>query len=675
MKIQAITLKNFRQYRDFRIEFDHSSAEENVTVLRAKNSTGKTTLAQSILWCLYGDDMVDLDLTDQLINKIEEKEAKDAGEEEVQYSVEIEILDNDTVNYLKRTQVRFCPSLRKKKEIVEFAYIENGERINKMSSEPDSDTMKLINRKINSILSQDIARNFVFDGERIEKIADPSKKRNRDEISNAISSMSLLPTVKNSLETLNHLYRKLRKNEAENISDEVVELENRISFEEKEEKRIESELLSSETRRINVKNEIDEIDFKLLSYSDIAVLQQEKLNLEKESTELTDKKEKLIRKIYNKYTDYLMKREVYKLYKKYDTLDIIDSDFSDSIPNMTTDTLDFLIERGVCVCGTDIDEEHLNNLEEQKRYQPPISPESLVKMYEKDIYKQIGNLNDSVSDIRQLITEWDEKELTLFTVGRQLDELEEQIDSTQEKDIQVLRQKLKDLSEEHGKLNEVIDGLQKDLVNITDSIAQLNADFSEALKQKSINDRVIAKNKILQGSIDTLQDLSNRRKSEIREEIERRANIHFSDIISKEKIIQLHDNFEHKVKDSFGKISPISSGESIAVSMSIILAIIETHKNRIIDYNNDLESHILTDKEFFLVMDGPFAVLDQDFSSTISSKLANTVEQIILLTNDNQYNDSVKKSLVPKLSKEYILDAPVGEEENLRTEYLTEVSK
>ena len=74
-------------------------------------------------------------------------------------------------------------------------------------------------------------------------------------------------------------------------------------------------------------------------------------------------------------------------------------------------------------------------------------------------------------------------------------------------------------------------------------------------------------------------------------------------------------------------------------------------------------------------MDGPFAVLDQDFSATISYKLANTVEQIILLTNDNQYNESVKKSLVPKLSKEYILDAPEGEEENLMTEYLTEVIK
>src|SRR5699024_5625955 len=103
---------------------DHSSKDKNVTVVRAKNSTGKTTLAQSILWCFYGDDMVDLDLTDNLINKYEEQEAKETDKDEVQYSVEIEILDNDTVNYLKRTQIRFFPSLRKKREVVEFAYIE-----------------------------------------------------------------------------------------------------------------------------------------------------------------------------------------------------------------------------------------------------------------------------------------------------------------------------------------------------------------------------------------------------------------------------------------------------------------------------------------------------------------------------------------------------------------------
>lgn len=675
MKIKAITLENFRQYRDFRIEFDHSSKDKNVTVVRAKNSTGKTTLAQSILWCLYGDDMVDLDLTDQLINKYEEQEAKEYDKDEVQYSVEIEILDHDTVNYLKRTHVRFYPSLRKKREIIEFAYIENGERINKIASEPDSDTMKLINRKVNSILSQDIARNFVFDGERIEKIADPTKKRNRDEISNAISSMSLLPTVKNSLETLNHLYKRLRKSEAESISEEVAELENRISYEEKEKDRLTNELESYQTRYKKVKEEIDDIEFKLLSYSDIAVLQQDKLNLEKQAKDVSNKSSKLTRNIYNKYTDYLMKREVYKLFKKYDSLNIIDNDFSESIPHMTTDTLDHLIERGVCVCGTVIDEEHLNRLEEQKRFQPPVSPESLIKTYETDIYKEVGNLDSQVEDIRQLIKDYDEKEMEQFTINQKLNELEEQIDSTQEKDIQNLRQRLKELNQEDGRLEKEIEEAQKNLTNIIESITQLNAEFSEAQRQQSINERVVAKNRILQGSIDTLESLSNRRKAEIREEIERLANVHFSDIISKEKTIQLGENFEHKVKDSFNNISPISSGESIAVSMSIILAIIETHKNRVIEHNNDLESHILTDKEFFLVMDGPFAVLDQDFSAKISHKLANTVEQIILLTNDNQYNESVKNSLVPKLSKEYILNAPPGEEENLMTEYLTEVVK
>lgn len=675
MKIKAITLENFRQYRDFRIEFDHSSKDKNVTVVRAKNSTGKTTLAQSILWCFYGDDMVDLDLTDQLLNKYEEQEAKEYDKNEVQYSVEIEILDHATVNYLKRTHVRFFPSLRKKKEIVEFAYIEDGERINKVASEPDSDTMKLINRKVNSILSQDIARNFVFDGERIEKIADPTKKKNRDEISNAISSMSLLPTVKNSLETLNHLYKRLRKSEAESISQEVMELENRISYEEKEKERLQNELKNHQIRYQDVKEEIDDIEFKLLSYSDIAVLQQDKLNLEKQAKEASNKSSKLTRSIYSKYTDYLMKREVYKLFKKYDSLNIIDNDFSESIPHMTTDTLDHLIERGVCVCGTEIDDEHLNRLEEQKRFQPPVSPESLIKTYERDVYKEIGNLDSLIEDIKQLIKDYDEKEMEQFTINQQLSELEEQIDSTQEKDIQDLRQKLKELNQEDGRLGKEIEELQRNLTNITDSIIQLNAEFSEAQRQQSISERVSAKNRILQESIDTLEGLSNRRKAEIREEIERLANIHFSDIISKEKSIQLGKNFEHKVKDSFNNISPISSGESIAVSMSIILAIIETHKNRVIEHNNDLESHILTDKEFFLVMDGPFAVLDQDFSARISYKLANTVEQIILLTNDNQYNDSVKKSLVPKLSKEYILDAPTGEEENLVTQYLTEVTK
>src|SRR5699024_7491261 len=132
--------------------------------------------------------------------------------------------------------------------------------------EPGTEAMKQINRKINSILSPDIAQNFVFDGERIEKIADPSKKKNRDEISNAISSMSALPTVKNSLDTLTQLQKNLRKIEAENISEEVALLEQRISENESERQKMITNLDNKEVEYNKIGNDINQVDQNLLNY-------------------------------------------------------------------------------------------------------------------------------------------------------------------------------------------------------------------------------------------------------------------------------------------------------------------------------------------------------------------------------------------------------------------------
>lgn len=73
MVIQELHLYNFRQYKDFIIEF---SDKNGVTVVRANNSIGKTTLMQSIKWVLFGNDALELDNKDELMNYSVVKEKK-----------------------------------------------------------------------------------------------------------------------------------------------------------------------------------------------------------------------------------------------------------------------------------------------------------------------------------------------------------------------------------------------------------------------------------------------------------------------------------------------------------------------------------------------------------------------------------------------------------------------
>ena len=55
MKLIRAEFKNFRLLRNLSLEFSTDS-KKNLTVIRAENETGKTTILNALQWALYGDD-------------------------------------------------------------------------------------------------------------------------------------------------------------------------------------------------------------------------------------------------------------------------------------------------------------------------------------------------------------------------------------------------------------------------------------------------------------------------------------------------------------------------------------------------------------------------------------------------------------------------------------------
>lgn len=55
MKLRRARFENFRLLRDLEIEFSTDSAR-NLTVIRAENETGKTTILSALQWAFYGDE-------------------------------------------------------------------------------------------------------------------------------------------------------------------------------------------------------------------------------------------------------------------------------------------------------------------------------------------------------------------------------------------------------------------------------------------------------------------------------------------------------------------------------------------------------------------------------------------------------------------------------------------
>ncbi|MCC8198469.1 MAG: AAA family ATPase, partial [Tannerellaceae bacterium] len=61
MYIESIILNNYRIYRGVnKIEFPRAT-DKNIFLVCGSNGFGKTTFLTSLIWCLYGKQMIDVD--------------------------------------------------------------------------------------------------------------------------------------------------------------------------------------------------------------------------------------------------------------------------------------------------------------------------------------------------------------------------------------------------------------------------------------------------------------------------------------------------------------------------------------------------------------------------------------------------------------------------------------
>ena len=61
MKIKSIELNNYRLYKGInKIDFQTEN-DKNIFLISGENGFGKTTFLHSLLWCLYGRLIVDID--------------------------------------------------------------------------------------------------------------------------------------------------------------------------------------------------------------------------------------------------------------------------------------------------------------------------------------------------------------------------------------------------------------------------------------------------------------------------------------------------------------------------------------------------------------------------------------------------------------------------------------
>lgn len=296
MIIKSIELNNFRIYKGYH-KIDLSVTDkENIVVISGKNGFGKTTFLMSLVWCLYGQEMNEVD-------EIYKKEIDNNGgykkyiisslnniakeEGETSFSVAITFADVATIpeitcDELKITRTYYTESSQEEKLDISIDGMPN-ELVDEVGGK------KFI---LDYIMPKEIAKFFFFDAEKIVSLAEIHTKEQRKNLSEAYAEVLGIKHYQDLRDDLELYLKNLKKDTASHK--QRTELE-KISVDIKDKKE-ENEIL-----RIEIK-ELEEITSSLKH--NIYSLEQNLIRrgnsiTEEEFDELRRKKEELERKVDN----------------------------------------------------------------------------------------------------------------------------------------------------------------------------------------------------------------------------------------------------------------------------------------------------------------------------------------------------------------------------------------
>lgn len=305
MYIKEIELNNFRIYKGLNKISLLPEDDKNIVVVSGKNGFGKTTFLMSLVWCMYGKQMKDVD-------ELYEKEIQDKGnyakyiagslnrkaqeEGETKFSVAITFTDvkiPDVIcNEVKiiRTYNTITAAADKVQVLID-GY--PNELINDLSKD-NQDGAEIFIRDF--ILPIEIAKFFFFDAEKIVSLAEVNSNHQRRQISKAYSEVLGIQKYENLKKTLEEKqddYRRRSASPDEKI--ELNDLQTKIDNSQIKIDGLHDSISEKKDKRAEKKKESDEIQTKLIregekmSVDELTELKTKKDHLEEEKSKLQGK--------------------------------------------------------------------------------------------------------------------------------------------------------------------------------------------------------------------------------------------------------------------------------------------------------------------------------------------------------------------------------------------------
>lgn len=651
MLLKSMSLTNFRQFNGTQSVNFSVDPEKNVTVIMGENGSGKTTLAQAFTWCLYGDT----DFDDQVVlNKVIAQNIGPNGEASVQVKIAMVHLG---IDYIMTREQKYTTdstgNLKRPNNTVFKIQYKNKDGQQDFVKESEVDL------RMKEILPKELAKYFFFDGERIGNMSKEIRKGKSKEFADAVKSLLGLSAFTEALDHLggkssNTVIKSYEKDYSSKSDSKIAQLRDEIA-------RYDARLDQIENRFTEIDNEEDianekakEYEIKIAENRDSEKYAQERTKLKNKITSLEQSKVSstagVIDTFNRKGASWMATKMIHDALKELADADKIDT----GIPDIHARTIQFLINRKKCLCGTTIEfgGPAYTELNKVLDYIPPKSIGTLIGQFVRECELKSKGAADVFDDISNKFSVVSEFDADYAELSNQIETIDKKLEGML--NVGELQKKYTFYNGEVKKLRLERNRLSEEKGAIETKRERCETSINELVLQDENNKRIARFKAYATYMYKYLFSVYKEKESEVREQLEETVNSIFKEIYNGGFSLKLDEKYNVQIQvddfDGYDGDVETSTAQSIFVIFAFIAGVIKMARE-----NNSDEKSMLMTEAYPLVMDAPLSAFDKTRIKTVCEALPKVAEQVIIFIKDTD-GEIAEENMGSKVGMRYLFD-------------------
>jgi len=658
--LRKIEIENFRQfYGKGAIQFAQPGAR-NTTVILGQNGAGKTTLLNAFLWCFY--DRLDVENKHEVLCHRAVQIA--AIGEEIPLAVTVIFTDHETSytvtrrNFYQKLDGGVVEEVRSPEFRIDIS-TENGET--QKADEPKT--------LIRQILPEKLTGFFFFRGEEMETLAMQSSGPNLaagvSEFLNFTLLNQAIKHLKDAGKDFEAELRKVAVGDMKRLEDEIKEADEAMEALEGVLETQQANLSSLSRDREALEKELAEAD-EVRPYLDKKnELRQRKTDLQQ--SEIENRRE--LAKVVSRNGFLAKGNEIIDAFSALATAAVKAGELPAKIKPRFVDDL---INSGICVCGTSLDENAKQYLLSWRGKVGLAVLEEAINLVDKSVAGLTGRKADFDKDLVAARFAWAKTQEEIDRVTSEVSLVDSEL---QGKDfgldnIQALQSKLRtvvdDLIHRNAEVRQTTDGVNNwlsKLDKLRDERTRLAKDQSEA---QVIGRRFTA----TQNVVNTLKKLKDDWLAIVQGYLDGQLKENWKQVAQLDRLVEFTEEFQLSIKErgptGAWTISAPSSANLRALALCFVSALIKlaAQIGKAEAGQENKRQQPFQGGDYPLVMDAPFATMDSHFKRTVPLGLRKVVPQMVVIINHDQWSGEVAETLQSSIGNAYVLElhTPGGED-------------